>query len=594
MAPGLLELLRSRFTFVVGKGGVGKTTTAGAVALGLAEAGQPTLLVSTDPAHSLGDLFEQALGPEGVAPSRCSPSLTLEELDTHARGERWVREAGDAVAELLDRGTYLDEDDVRSFLDRTLPGVDEVMAALRLAELADAPEFARVVVDTAPTGHTLRLLESDRLLVGWAEALEATARKAAVVASQLLGRRVRFAGEQVLADLRRAVDAFRNAVLGAADVVVVTREDEVVEAETARLVERLTALGLSPVAVVDVGGAARPGSSTPRRLAVPLRADLTGCEGLGRWGRPAEAVVGSGAGRMPGPGIEPPGDSLDRLRRLELALFAGKGGVGKSTCAAAWALSLAEVRDVVLVSADPAGSLGDLLGVPVGWEGTAVTERLRVRQIESDRQFAAFQERYRTRLEEVFRRLGLERGLELDRRVLESLLDLAPPGIDEVFALDALLDGQADGVVLVVDTAPTGHFLRLLDLPATAQSWTHALLEILIKYRAVLGLDDFAGDVLQFAKRLKGLVQALLDPSRTGAVVVTAPGALPRRETERLLADLSERRTPVAAVIHNRVRPDEPPARLAAPLEIAAPLRSPPPMGVQELRGFVELWRPLQ
>ena len=80
----------------------------------------------------------------------------------------------------------------------------------------------------------------------------------------------------------------------------------------------------------------------------------------------------------------------------------------------------------------------------------------------------------------------------------------------------------------------------------------------------------------------------------TGAVVVTTPGKLPRRETERLLADLSERKTPVAAVIHNRVRADEPPTRLAVPLEIAAPFLARPPVGADELRRFAELWRPLE
>src|ERR1700757_2860519 len=97
---------------------------------------------------------------------------------------------------------------------------------------------------------------------------------------------------------------------------------------------------------------------------------------------------------------------------------------------------------------------------------------------------------------------------------MEDLLDLAPPGIDEIFAIVSLVDAlepatkarrRAPWDTVVVDTAPTGHTLRLLRMPSIAREWTHALLGVLLKYRRVLGLGELASDVLAFARRLRAL-----------------------------------------------------------------------------------------
>ena len=98
----------------------------------------------------------------------------------------------------------------------------------------------------------------------------------------------------------------------------------------------------------------------------------------------------------------------------------------------------------------------------------------------------------------MFQRLGLDRSVPLDRHVLESLLEMAPPGLDEVFALDSILDGPGEHDVLVVDTAPTGHFLRLLEMPATALAWSRPLVGVLI----VLNLAYAAGVALMFVVSL--------------------------------------------------------------------------------------------
>ena len=605
---------------VVGKGGVGKTTTAGALALALADrSGERVHLVSTDPAHSLGHLFEQDLSSGTPVPSACAPDLVLEEVDAPARGRAWFEDVGAAVADVVERGTYLDEEDVRGLLGSSVPGMDEIMAALRLVELAEAQVIRRIVVDTAPTGHLLRLLDSADVLDGWAEALASMAKKAGVVATSLARRQIRLAGEEVLGELERSVASFRDDVVGPADFVVVTRPGTVVAAETERLTAELTRRGLRVVAIVAgiEEGEADVDAPVPTRtdgaplVRVSWREEPTGCDALRRWGTEQEPVGGLETGpppsaaapaptaprTVPPPVVPAPAPSraahaLPRALDRSLLLFAGKGGVGKSTCAAACAVRRAASRPTLLLSTDPAGSLADVLGA--GAEAaSALPSALTVRQVEAEKEFARFKEEYRARIEDVFRGLGMEHRNALDRRVMASLLQMAPSGLDEIFALDALLDALGEGRDVILDGAPTGHFLRLMEMPELAASWTRGVIRALLKYRVALGLDDVAERLLRLARNLRHLVTRLGDASSTGVVVVTTAGALPVAETRRLLARLDESALPVAAVIHNRYSAGSPRDTVGGHRDvpvIRAPRLAAPPVGVDALRTFVSLW----
>jgi len=596
----------ARFTVVVGKGGVGKSTTAAALALRSADEGVLTHLVSTDPAHSIGDLFEQPLVTGARTTSECHAGLSLEELDAPGRARLWFAEVRESVADLVDRGTYLDRENVSALLDRSLPGMDEIMAALRIAELARSRELERIVVDTAPTGHTLRLLDSGTLLEGWVRAMEAMAEKAGAVALGLTRRRSRLAGEIVLDTLSEDVALFADTLRDDADIIVVTRRGEVVSAETERLVRALRERRLQVRALVRVeasedvmagGGEAATtsdGAESPPVVEIPHRSDLIGCRGLRRWGRAMESTETEGPRATAHADVRRPA-ALPAIPDRPFYLLAGKGGVGKTTCAAAFALARASDRRVLLTSLDPAGSLEDVLARPIGSDAQPVGSNLSARQVDAERLFAEFRQRYQERIASVFERLGLDRSATLDRRVLESLLEMAPPGLDEIFALDAILE-QTDHDLLVVDTAPTGHFLRLLEMPHTALSWTRALMRILLQYRSVLGLDDVAPDLLQLAKRLGALIELLEDASRTGVFVVTLAEALPRLETQRLVRALEDGRIPLAGVIHNRWRISPHRAeRLAmadhaTSLVIRAPWTSPPPIGPDRLAAFAASW----
>ncbi|MBW3535662.1 MAG: ArsA family ATPase, partial [Gemmatimonadetes bacterium] len=255
------------------------------------------------------------------------------------------------------------------------------------------------------------------------------------------------------------------------------------------------------------------------------------------------------------------------------------------------ALALARDRDVELLGMDPAGSLGDALDQPVDDGGVEVAPRLVARELDAERAFREFKERYRDEVEEAFRRVGLDRAAALDRRVVQSLLELAPPGVDELLAVTALLEQSGPGTTRVVDTAPTGHLLRLLETPENGLAWVRQLMRVLVKYRAALGLDALAERLIDLAKRLKDLNLRLKDPDRSGAVVVTLSGPLDAAETGRLLPRLNDLGIPVAALVRNRWHADaaDAPSPVPAPT-VRAPPHTPPPVGVDGLRDFLSTW----
>src|SRR5205085_2001350 len=148
--------------FFGGKGGVGKTTAASAAALFLLDTAAPdeqVLLFSTDPAHSLSDSLGVTVGDRLLEVARRGRArLVAYEMDAGAALAEFKTKHRAVLGEIAARGTLLDEADINALLDLSLPGMDEVMALFELSELDRAGEFARVVVDTAPSGHTARLL----------------------------------------------------------------------------------------------------------------------------------------------------------------------------------------------------------------------------------------------------------------------------------------------------------------------------------------------------------------------------------------------------------------------------------------------------
>jgi arsenite-transporting ATPase len=330
--------------------------------------------------------------------------------------------------------------------------------------------------------------------------------------------------------------------------------------------------------------------------------------------------------------VRPAGGTVVTLATdtTRLLLFGGKGGVGKTTCAAAAAIGLASQfrsRRVLLLSTDPAHSLSDVLGVPVSDETQPVLggpANLVAREIDAALRFEHVRERYAAGVDRWFDRLsrGGSSGVGVDaghdRRVMQGLMDLAPPGIDELTAVidvtDALDEKGDDGADLIVmDTAPSGHALRLLEMPALAQDWARALMSILLKYQPVAGVGELGAVLLRMSQGLGRLKTLLADPRRTSFVAVTRAAALPREETHRLVSRLTMMDVHVPLILVNSVgrgtcarcraasvqeaRELKALARLPsgvnhAPVAFAiAPAEMPPPHGVRALRRWQSSWR---
>jgi arsenite-transporting ATPase len=158
-----------RIVFVGGKGGVGKTTVAGAVAVHLAERGKRVLVVSTDPAHSLGDVFQEEVGD---SPKPLAPNLRGLELDPDAQLDRYLAEVKQSMRQMVQPSMY-HEVDRQIELARTSPGAEEAALLERVAGLmtAEPAEHDVIVFDTAPTGQTLRLLSLPELMAAWTDGL---------------------------------------------------------------------------------------------------------------------------------------------------------------------------------------------------------------------------------------------------------------------------------------------------------------------------------------------------------------------------------------------------------------------------------------
>jgi arsenite-transporting ATPase len=283
-----------------------------------------------------------------------------------------------------------------------------------------------------------------------------------------------------------------------------------------------------------------------------------------------------------------------------LTIVAGKGGVGKTTTACALGVSLARAgAPILVVSSDPAPSVADVLAQAVPDDDVDVADApgCHARQMDATVAFDRFRARYADRVDAVFDRL-MSGALNLahDRAVARDLLALAPPGIDELYALVTLgeLLEQGRYATVIVDPAPTGHLLRLLEMPALALSWTHRLMRLMLEYKEVAGLGEAAREVLDFAKRTRALREMMADPARTVIAVVALDEPLVRDESQRLLAACRDRGVEVGGIVWNRVTGEVPPlSGIGVARQFVAPAATPAPRGAPALRAWCAAWRPL-
>lgn len=247
-------------------------------------------------------------------------------------------------------------------------------------------------------------------------------------------------------------------------------------------------------------------------------------------------------------------------------IFGGKGGVGKTTAAAAHALAFAEAdpnRKLLIFSTDPAHSLSDSFAEEIGELKTGVAghKNLDAMEIDPGKWFEELKQRYRSWTDDLFTSLSGRSGMEIqfDREAMRELVELTPPGIDEIAALGTiseLLDqDRYDSIIL--DTAPTGHLIRFLELPEVALSWIRTFMKLLLKYQNVVRATEVAEELVALSKSIKRVLALLNDRGLCESVGVAIPERMSLEETIDLAKSLEKLKVPLGKLIINGVVPEE-------------------------------------
>lgn len=521
-AYNINDIASTKYLFLTGKGGVGKTSTACATAIGLADSGKKVLLISTDPASNLQDVFNQDLDGKEIAIKEVT-GLTVVNLNPEEEARKY-REG--VIAPYKGK-----------LPDSVLANMEEQLSGSCTVEIAAFNAFSdyitdnkrqaiydHIIFDTAPTGHTLRMLQ---LPSAWSNFISESTHGASCL-GQLSG-------------LEERKDIYKEAVKTLSDgsftkLVLVSRPEESALKEAARSSKELKALGIENQVLVLNGVLNKLESkndtdklyleiyanqqqainqipSTLKPLTIfyiPLRSyNLSSIENIRlllHKDSMKEAAMVSLSSNVTN--IDTLIDDLHKSRKRVIFTM-GKGGVGKTTLATEIALGLAKRGDKVhLTTTDPANHLNYSLAEASG---------LSVSRIDEEEVL----EKYKNEV----RATAAGSITKEDMEYIEE--DLRSPCTQEIAVFKAFAEivERADDEVVVIDTAPTGHTLLLLD---ATQSY-HKEVE------RTQGASDAVNKLLP---RLRS--------EETEVVIVTLPEATPVFEAERLQKDLQR------AGIHNK------------------------------------------
>jgi arsenite-transporting ATPase len=243
-----------------------------------------------------------------------------------------------------------------------------------------------------------------------------------------------------------------------------------------------------------------------------------------------------------------------------LLLFAGKGGVGKTTLACATSLRLAQEwpgAEVLLFSTDPAHSLSACLNLPVGPTPKRVCPGLTALEIDAEAEFNSLKKLYAEDLKSLLHSFCPGMDLAFDREAMEKILDLAPPGLDEVIALTHAMEclEQRRYHTLVLDSAPTGHLIRLLEMPEVIDRWLKVFFGLFLKYRQMFRLPQVSQRLVSVSKHLKHWRTLLGDSDRCALHAVTILTEMAFEETKDLLAACERMHIRVPVLFLNLVTP---------------------------------------
>jgi arsenite-transporting ATPase len=582
----------AKLTFVVGKGGVGKTTVSCALALHLAarHPRQSTLLMSTDPAHSLADMLEikDKTGPHRLAGIKGKVSVW--QIDSDREFKKFLEGNREGILNIVENGTFFNREEIAPLLDTTLPGMSEVAGLLALRDMLESGEHDHIVVDTAPFGHTLRLFELPAHFQRFLNFLEVASSRDDLLAQRFGGRASRPAHsflERWQATVRQVKDAFSA---DQAEVLLVTSPETFSLNEAVRCVDalqesaaemRLGGIVLNRV-VMSAGKCPRCRARAlqgkkavqflkqkfprvPRLIGPDPGNPLLGPRQLQRFG---DTVFTGARANLAAPPPKAPSKHKLKFAKIKwpaaktrLSFTLGKGGVGKTTVTAALAFharSLNKDVHVTVCSTDPAPSLDDIFQKDIGDQMVSVLGDPGLGAMEMDAVFEF--RRWAARIKQQLsagtsmQSGGLHVDLTFEKEVFAALMDVVPPGVDEVFAIFRILDLlEAKQGNVFIDMAPTGHALELLRMPDRILLWSRLLLKSLAAHRTLALAQDVAVELAGLGQRVRKLLDLMRHSKQSRAWAVMLPEPVPDRQTQRLLAAIKEIGIAVDSLFVNRV-----------------------------------------
>lgn len=523
----------TKFIFFSGKGGVGKSTMSCATAVWLARKGYSTLLVTTDPAPNLSDIFLQTIG-NNITPINDVPNLSAIEIDPDAASEAYRERIIGPMKDLLD------EKSLKTIKEQLKsPCVEEVAAFDRFIEFMCKPRYDVVIFDTAPTGHTIRLLE---LPGGWSDEISKGGATCIGPSSSLQGAKAQY--DEALSYLR---DGQKTSF------IFVLKPERLSLIETKRSTEELSKLGVKTNLLI-VNGVLPDEAVTDKfferikkeeneeierineefksvkKAMYPLKdGEVNGLKSLeavaaylyeGKQEEADESVDTSGVEFHPSDDWQ----SIDRIltpaNGTRYLFFTGKGGVGKSTIACAASVYLAKRGfKTLIVTTDPASHLQYIFEQPVGSEPSPIqgVDDLYAVRIDQKRSLELYTQRI------------LEAVKDKDESTRKSVEeDLTSPCAEEMAAFDKFMSFfDLPGYdVIIFDTAPTGHTLRLLELP--------------VDWKGFIDIGTLTKETSETSKSYEHVIEMMRNMDKSSFIFVLYPEYTPIMEAWRSANDLKK------------------------------------------------------
>ncbi len=574
--------------FFGGKGGAGKTTLSMAFAINLSDrlGKDKVLLVSIEPNGGLSDLVKKKLTakPTKLANGKGVGGLWAAEMEPAALAEAWNVGYRAALQASAVKGVIFDEGDVAKLLLASTTHFGEPAAMFSLLDLLDSKEFDRIVIDGLGAAHTLRLIDEAthlRKFIG-------------LIRGEKPGKALKSAPprpahplDEYAAKCERLMALLRDPTKFAFHLVALA--EPVPEAQTRYLFNQLRERGIPVVEIladqIEDGKdsrevANRRGLQAPHirkyQTLVPpdavelIQRRIVGPRGFDEMkkfakevgsGKETKALQFSAAEGPPALVRAPsmPPIAAPPLPPTRFIFFVGSGGVGKSSCAAAAAVTLTEKEGpVLLISTDPAHSLSDVLQSRLTDTETQVkgTKGLYAREIDFANWYTNLRRKLKEKAEAAFGPEVKGQEFAIDRELIRNLLDTAPHGIDELSAMFALTDAlvQERFKRIVIDPAPVGDTFRILELPELLKTWITAVHAILLKHRAK-GFGPLADELAAMLKHTKRFEEAIMNPAECRFVVVTRGEEMAEPPAARLVEYLKAKKLPVERVLVNRVLP---------------------------------------